>query len=447
MFKRKKLVVNSTLIFVAIAPIVLYAYEYGPDPGYTAAPGDNQTACIASGCHTGTFNTGKGSVAIVASGGTTYVPGQTQTIKVTITDSTERKYGFQLSARVDSNAKTSGAGLLIPGTDGLTQTLCADGSNAPAKGCSVGGNTDEWIEHTLAGYNKSNSTPGSYTYTFTWTPPATDVGTVTLYAAGNAVQGTLTTAGDQTYVTKLQLSSGSGSTSTPTVAAVVNGASSTSGAPIATGSWVSIYGSNLAPAGDTRLWNTATEIVNGKFPTALDGTSVTVNGKAASVEFISPGQVNIQPPDDSAVGPVPVVVTTSAGASTSFTVNYAQFAPGLFPATAPYVVAQHSDNSYVSTASPAKPGEVIILWGTGFGPANPTVSSGQVFSGANPLANTVTATIGGQSAPIDFAGVVGAGLVQINVHVPAISNGDAPVVLTVGGVSTQATNNMITVHN
>src|SRR5271154_4392741 len=129
MSKRKKLVINSFLIFTAIAPIILYAYEYGPDPGYSTAPGDNATGCISSGCHTGTLNSGKGSVKIVASGGTTYVPGQTQTIMVTITDSTEKKYGFQLSARVDSSPKTLEAGLLIPGTDGYTQVLCSDSSN------------------------------------------------------------------------------------------------------------------------------------------------------------------------------------------------------------------------------------------------------------------------------------------------------------------------------
>src|ERR1039458_4459475 len=108
----RKLSIDSSLAIVAIAPIVLYAIVAGP--GYTGAPGDNPTGCIASGCHTGTPNSGKGSVRIAASGGTTYVPGQTQRISVTITDSTERKYGFQLSARVDSNPKTAEAGLLIP---------------------------------------------------------------------------------------------------------------------------------------------------------------------------------------------------------------------------------------------------------------------------------------------------------------------------------------------
>jgi uncharacterized protein (TIGR03437 family) len=234
----------------------------------------------------------------------------------------------------------------------------------------------------------------------------------------------------------------------PAITGVVNDASFTAGGAISTGSWVAIFGTGLAPAGDSRKWNEATEIVNGKLPVNLDGTSVTVNNKPAAVEFIQPSQVNIQPPDDTALGPVQVIVNTAAGASDAFMVNYATFAPGLFPAAAPYIVAQHADNRYVTTAAPAKPGEVIILWGTGFGPANPAVPAGQVFSGANRLANAVTVTIGGQPAAVDFAGVVGAGLVQINVHVPSsIGNGDAGVVASVGGVSTQTTANMIPIHN
>jgi uncharacterized protein (TIGR03437 family) len=203
----------------------------------------------------------------------------------------------------------------------------------------------------------------------------------------------------------------------PNVVAAVSSASLVGGLPVTTGSWVALYGTNLAPAGDSRMWNPSTEIVSGIFPTSLDGTSVTVNGRAAAVEYISPGQVNIQMPDDTATGPVPIVVTTTAGASSSFTVNYSLFSPGFFPATAPYIVAQHADNSYVTASAPALPGEVIVLWGGSMGPANPTFPAGQVFLGTNPLANAVTVTIGGQPAQLDFAGMVGAGLVQINAAV------------------------------
>jgi hypothetical protein len=62
------------MALLAVLPIFLYAYEYGPDPGYSSAPGDNATSCIASGCHTGTLNSGSGTVKITASGGTTYIP-------------------------------------------------------------------------------------------------------------------------------------------------------------------------------------------------------------------------------------------------------------------------------------------------------------------------------------------------------------------------------------
>jgi uncharacterized protein (TIGR03437 family) len=444
MSRRKKIIVNSSLIILAITPIVLYAYEYGPDPGYTAAPGDNQTGCMASGCHTDVPNSGPGSVTIVASGGTTYVPGQTQQIQVTIADTTEHKYGFELSPRVDSNPKVMGAGTLASTTANTDVIDCKLSGYTPYTGSCPSGNTLQWITHNITGYSQAANKAPSYTYTFNWTPPATNVGTVTLYAAGNAGSGALVVNLTHTYLAKLQLSP-AGAATTPTVTAVSNDASF--GSSVSSGSWVAIFGTSLAT--NSRLWNTSTEIVNGQFPTTLDTTSVTVGGKPAYVEYISPTQVNIQPPDGITAGQVPVVVTYNGVASTAFMATVATVAPGLFPATAPYVVAQHADNSYVSTTSPAKPGEVIILWGTGFGPANPAVPSGQVFTGNNPLATTpVTATIGGQPATINFAGVVGAGLVQVNVQVPAsLANGDMPVVLTVGTTTTQTSNNMVTIHN
>ncbi len=126
----------------------------------------------------------------------------------------------------------------------------------------------------------------------------------------------------------------------------------------------------FAPVGDSRTWTAATEIVNGKLPVSLDGTSVTVNGKPASVEFIQPSQVNIQPPDDTAI-------ETGAGRRNDSGRNRASHSPRITrrllrapsPAASPYVVAQRANNSYVTSAAPARAGEVIILWGTGFSPA------------------------------------------------------------------------------
>ena len=339
---------------------------------------------------------------------------------------------------------------------------------------SASGLTLVWFGSQYADLVFTAPTAGTYAVTGAFLGSQNNVGsTVAVVANGNVAFNSTVTSEGQIVPFNITVTLAAGSTvifsagpgggtqntglstivtgplgTTPAVTSVVSDASFIMGGPISSGSWVAVFGTGLAPAGDSRTWNT-TEVVNGKFPTSLDGTSATVNGKPAAVEFISPSQVNIQPPDDTAVGPVQVVVTTATGASAAFTVNYETFAPGLFPAAAPYIAAQHADNSYVSVVSPAAPGEVIILWGTGFGPANPAVPAGQVFVGANPLAYPVTVTIGGQPALVDFAGVVGAGLVQINVQVPFnLNNGDAEVIASVGGVSTtQTVANMIPVHN
>src|SRR5207248_2197364 len=115
-------------------------------------------------------------------------------IQVAITDPTMRKFGFQLSARLDSNPSTQPAGLLAPGSDGFTQVLCMDGGMSPAAGCPASrGATLQWIEHTITAFNSpANATPG-FTYTFNWTPPAASAGPVTLYASGNAGNGSTST--------------------------------------------------------------------------------------------------------------------------------------------------------------------------------------------------------------------------------------------------------------
>ena len=83
------------------------------------------------------------------------------------------------------------------------------------------------------------------------------------------------------------------------------------------GEWVSIYGANLA---------SGTEIWSGDFPQTLAGTSVTINGKPAFLMYVSPTQINLQAPDDTATGSVSVVVTTSTGSVTAG-VTLSQYSP------------------------------------------------------------------------------------------------------------------------
>jgi uncharacterized protein (TIGR03437 family) len=98
----------------------------------------------------------------------------------------------------------------------------------------------------------------------------------------------------------------------PVITSVLNAASFQPG--IEAGSWVMIRGTNLANTSPGRTWHTD-EIVNGKLPTSLDGVSVTINGKPAFVEYISPTQINVQAPSETAVGTVDVVVTNNGAPS------------------------------------------------------------------------------------------------------------------------------------
>ncbi len=230
----------------------------------------------------------------------------------------------------------------------------------------------------------------------------------------------------------------------------MNGASF--GSTIAPGSWVSIMGAFLAT--DTRPWNSS-DFQNGDAPTQLDGTGVLINGNPAFVGYISPSQVNVQAPDDTSAGPIQVQLSVNGQASPAVVAQLQPFSPALFLWQSQYAVAQHADYSDVGkpglfpdvATTPAQPGETIILYGTGFGPSNPAVPAGILNPSAVPLANAVTAQIGGIDAAVTFAGLAAGftGLDQINVTVPSSAPvGDLPVVLTVGGISAPAA--MVTVQ-
>ena len=212
------------------------------------------------------------------------------------------------------------------------------------------------------------------------------------------------------------------------------------------GEWVTIFGQNLAP--DTRLW-AGSDFVGNNLPTSLDGVSVSINGIPAYVEYISPGQINVLAPDDPTTGNVSVQVTSGGLTSQTIQVNKQQFVPAFFMLSAgayKYIVATHGNNTLVGNSTlypgfstPANPGEELVLWGTGFGPTKPPTPTGQTVTAAVPLANTVTVTIGGLPATVEFAGLTESGVDQINVVVPnGLAAGDQLVVATVNGARSQS---------
>jgi uncharacterized protein (TIGR03437 family) len=154
-------------------------------------------------------------------------------------------------------------------------------------------------------------------------------------------------------------------TTAPTVTSV-DSASAYGGYPyFASGSWLEIKGTNLADPSDPRLkastnpgqW-TAGDFSGVNAPTLLDGIKVSINGMPAYVWYLSPGQINVQAPEDTATGNISITVTNCNATSSPFTFARQTLAPGLLaPASfningTQYMVATFaSDGVYVLNTS------------------------------------------------------------------------------------------------
>lgn len=221
-----------------------------------------------------------------------------------------------------------------------------------------------------------------------------------------------------------------------------------SGAAVLTpGAWATAYGSSLSVS--ARSWLDV-DFLGYQMPTSLDGTMVLVNRVAAPVEYIGPHQVNFQVPSSTVPGTAEVQVLNPDGASELIKVDVQDLAPAFFLWTArgrSYVAAVHADGSVVGDpavlgiplAKPARPGEIISLYGSGFGTTNPPISSGEIFSGQAPLvhADRLSIWIGRVKATVQYAGLSAAGLYQFNVVVPDVADGDNQLTAGMGALNTQ----------
>jgi uncharacterized protein (TIGR03437 family) len=219
---------------------------------------------------------------------------------------------------------------------------------------------------------------------------------------------------------------------------------------VSPGSWIEIYGSNLAVG--TQSW-AASDFNGVNAPTSLNGTSVTIGGQAAFIGFISPGQVNALVPSNIATGMLSMTVTVGSLTSAAYNINVNPVQPGF---DAPpsfniggiqYVVALFADGTYVLPVGaiaglpsrPAQPGDEIVLYGIGFGPVTPNIPAGQLVQEANQMESAFSMSIGG--APVTnlpYSGLAPSytGLYQFNMVVPANpGSGAVPLTFTVGGVA------------
>jgi uncharacterized protein (TIGR03118 family) len=198
-------------------------------------------------------------------------------------------------------------------------------------------------------------------------------------------------------------------------AAEVQNAASFIAGSIAPNTWVSIEGNGLSAT--TGTW----QVTGSTLPTEVNGVGVTLDGTAVPVSFVSNTQVNFLVPSTVATGPAQIQTTNNGLTSAAVNVNVESLAPAFFAIGTNvasgniYIAAEHANGTLIGPAAtitgatPAEPGETIVLFATGFGP---TLASGEV------LAVTPTIAIDGIAADVTFAGLVGPGLYQLNVVVP-----------------------------
>jgi uncharacterized protein (TIGR03437 family) len=228
---------------------------------------------------------------------------------------------------------------------------------------------------------------------------------------------------------------------TVTNGGVVSAASYAPDSAIAPGSFISIFGTNMA----TGLKSSP------GYPlfTSLGGTQVTLGGEPLPLQFVTGSQINALVPYDAPVNAVQQLTVVQNGvASLPQTVFVAAAQPAVFTqnqsgsGAGVMVVIEADGTEFVATSSaPATAGNALAIYCAGLGAVNPAVPAGTAVpaSGLTQTDGTVTVTIGGLPAQVLFSGLTAgfSGLYQVNAVIPAtVTPGSAvPVILTVAGIS------------
>lgn len=223
---------------------------------------------------------------------------------------------------------------------------------------------------------------------------------------------------------------------------VVDAASFTPGAAVAPGSYIAIYGSDLAPA--------AQVVGTSALPVSMTGVSVSFDAGSLSfpgrLHFVTPGQVNVQVPWEMPVsGSARMKVSVQSSSTPLYTVPLTAYAPGIFEyqtGGTSFVAARDEASALIGPGNPAKQGRNIQIYCNGLGPVTNQPGTGEP-SPAGPLAETTASpvvNIGGQNATVLFSGLTPTvvGLYQINLSVPNVGSGTKPISVTIGGVTSKA---------
>ncbi len=200
------------------------------------------------------------------------------------------------------------------------------------------------------------------------------------------------------------------------------------------GSVFALYGSGMATGSAS-----ATAV---PLPTALLGTSVTVNGVAAPLFYMSSGQINAQMPWKTTPGLATVVVSNGGTLSNAVAVEVpAAATPEILTYNTNRAVVQNADHSVNTATNPAKVGETLVAYFEGGGPVKtnvPLVSGAAAPGALSPVTGTpVKVTVAGNTANVTYIGLTptAVGLYQVNFVVPKVAAGDRALVISIGGVA------------
>src|SRR5215510_7676349 len=326
-----------SIIVAFCALLILIKFNAPPAGAFSSSPFASRAGAPALGgfpqetncaeCHSGTVNSGGGSMSITAPAN--YSPGQNVAVTVTINQANRVLFGFELTALNDQGQKT---GDLVVSSDGRTQLVNGIG----------GFSGRQYIQHSFSGIIAPSQ--GQNSWTFTWKAPAQNAGRVTFYAAALAADANGGTAGDLTYTTSRSINSGSTPTPTPTPIPTPTptptppptlgqfasvSAASFAQSPLTANSIVAGFGGGLASG-------TASANMT-PLPLTLGGAEVLVRDannqiRNAGLFFISAGQINFLIPDATANGAAAITVRRNGADIARGTAIIDAISPGLFSA-------------------------------------------------------------------------------------------------------------------
>jgi uncharacterized protein (TIGR03437 family) len=440
----------ARLIVLCILPAAAYGHVSGLPIHVTGGAVDGGHTCAQ--CHSGGpgVNLGGGRMSIITSA---YAPGITQTITVTVQDASMLRFGFQLTARLETD-ESKQAGSFSDRSD--SHVFCdPDSSPGPCGGAA------EYVTHTPDSTQASSS--GTRTFIISWTPPGRRSDRVVLYASAVAANGDNLATGDHVYTASLRLGSVRCNLPGPSIIRSPAGITDAAGyrASISSNSLISVFGSGFNAPGANDYAVTKNDLENGQLPTDLACMSLVINGIRAPLFFTSANQINAQAPVLDVSGLVDAQVLLNPGTARERSSNVVKVlvsptSPGLFSfngqgtkSIAALNVSQDSrllanpaDVPGASVVS-AHPGDIVRLYGTGFGATNPPYAAGVYATGPAPLVTPPVIRIGSVTlgpADVLYAGLSqdAPGLYQLDVRVPEAPDGNAAVIISEGSGRTQA---------